>query len=113
MTTNASNNENTFSSSADEKTNVLKYVDHHLKCWPQFFQLIKAGKKTHDLRRADDRDFRVGDRLLLEEFDPATKSYSGNSIMVRVTYVTSAEAPCALSDDALNPSYCILSITVI
>ncbi len=83
---------------------------HELKCWPQFFDAIAEGRKRHDLRRAYDRDFHVGDTLHLREFDPANNAYTGRDQVVHVTYVTSAELPCALSDGALNPDYCILSI---
>lgn len=84
--------------------------EHELKCWPQFFDAIAAGRKRHDLRRAYDRDFRVNDTLRLREFDPAANAYTGRDQMVHVTYVTSAEQPCALSDGALDKDYCILSI---
>ncbi len=85
-------------------------VTHDLKCWPEFFDSIAAGQKRHDLRRATDRDFRVDDRLRLHEFDPARDAYTGSNLLVRITYVTSAERPCALSEEALNPDFCILSI---
>lgn len=85
-------------------------VQHSLKCWPQFFDPISAGEKTHDLRRADDRDFRVGDILLLREFDPGLNVYTGRTLKVLITYITSADQPCALSNRALHPDYCILSI---
>ncbi|CAN7642308.1 DUF3850 domain-containing protein [Phenylobacterium sp. LjRoot219] len=84
--------------------------EHELKCWPQFFEAIAEGRKRHDLRRASDRDFQVGDTLRLREFDPVADDYTGRDQMVHVTYVTSAEQPCALSNGALNPDYCILSI---
>jgi Domain of unknown function (DUF3850) len=85
-------------------------VLHELKCWPQFFDAIAKGKKRHDLRRAYDRDIRAGDRLRLREFDPGPKRYTGREQIVEVTYITSAEQPCALSERALNPDFCILSI---
>jgi hypothetical protein len=85
---------------------------HRLKCWPEFFDPIRRGLKAHDLRRADDRAFAVGDRMLLEEYDPETASYTGRSVIVRITYITSADLPCALSQDALHPDFCILSITL-
>ncbi|QOZ06641.1 DUF3850 domain-containing protein [Bradyrhizobium sp. CCBAU 51765] len=84
--------------------------DHELKCWPQFFSEIEAGRKKHDLRRNDDRKFKVGDKILLREFDPKLNNYTGRSMMVQVTYVTSSDLPCALSKDALHPNFCILSI---
>lgn len=85
-------------------------LEHKLKSWPEFFRLILAGEKTHELRRCDDRDFHVGDTLHLQEFDPTIKRYTGRELWVKVTYITSANNPCALSEDSLNPDYCILSI---
>lgn len=87
-------------------------ITHELKCWPKFFTAIAQGEKRHDLRRATDRDFQVGDWLLLREFDPALDSYTGQTLRVAVTYVTSADMPCALSDQALHPEFCILSIAL-
>jgi|ERR1700730_159563 Domain of unknown function (DUF3850) len=85
-------------------------IEHTLKCWPQSFEAILAGEKTHDLRRADDRNFRVGDVVQLNEFNPASKRYTGRRLKVKITYITSADLPCALSKGALHPDYCILSI---
>jgi Domain of unknown function (DUF3850) len=98
---------------AEERSRQLQQTVHELKCWPQFFQAIKFGHKRHDLRRADDREFRVGDRLLLREYDPETRAYTGSTLMAEVSYITSAELPCALSKDALHPAFAILSIKVI
>lgn len=56
------------------------------KIWPEWFKLIKSGKKKFELRLAD---FRVkeGDVLLLEEWDPKTKKYTGKRIKKKVKYV--------------------------
>lgn len=83
---------------------------HELKCWPEFFEPISEDRKTHDLRRAGDRNFQIGDLLRLREFDPRTQAYTGREQLVEVTYITSAQVPCALSNGALDPGYCILSI---
>ncbi len=85
-------------------------VIHELKCWPPFFNAIAAGKKRHDLRRAHDRNFHVGDRMLLREFDPEEGRYTGREQLMEITYITSADQPCALSETALHTDYCILSI---
>lgn len=85
-------------------------ISHELKCWPAFFDAIASGAKRHDLRRAIDRDFRVGDALLLCEYDPDGGRYTGRRQTAVVTYVTSADMPCALSETALHPDFCILSI---
>ena len=85
-------------------------ITHELKCWPTFFQAILDGRKRHDLRRVDDRDFQVGDQLRLREFDPNLADYTGREQFVVVTYLTSADKPCALSGEALGRDYGILSI---
>jgi len=94
----------------EHRVNERGSIEHTVKSWPKFFELIRTGKKTHDLRRADDRDFRIGDTLRLQEFDPKTNMYTGREIIAKITYITSAEDPCALSDAALHPDFCILSI---
>jgi hypothetical protein len=86
-------------------------IEHKVKSWPQLFEATLTGAKTHDLRRAGDRDYRVGDILRLQEFDPDTRRYTGRELRVRITYITSAQFPCALSETTLDPAYCILSIT--
>lgn len=95
---------------AQKSENARSAVTHELKCWPKFFAAIARGEKRHDLRRATDRDFRLGDRLLLREFDPERDAYTGKTQLVTITYITSADLPCALSKQALNPDFCILSI---
>ena len=56
------------------------------KIWPEYFELVKSGKKKFELRLAD---FRVkeGDVLLLEEWNPKTKKYTGRKIKRKVKYV--------------------------
>ena len=86
-------------------------IEHKVKSWPALFEATLSGAKTHELRRTNDRDYQVGDTLLLQEFDPQTQQYTGREVTVSITYITSAIFPCALSDTSLNPDYCILSIT--
>ena len=85
-------------------------IEHRVKSWPHLFEATLSGAKTHEMRRASDRDYRTGDTLLLQEYDQKAKEYTGRQLRVRVTYVTSASFPCALSGDGLHPDYCILSI---
>lgn len=93
-----------------DSSSSVDMTTHELKCWPEFFQAILERRKTHDLRRSDDRTFRVGDLLKLREFDPKSERYTGRDQTVEVTYITSADVPCALSGQAMDPAYCILSI---
>lgn len=46
---------------------------HELKCWPSQFDAIERGDKTFEVRRNDDRDFAVGDVLVLRKWDPARR----------------------------------------
>lgn len=82
---------------------------HSLKSWPRFFNPISMGHRTHELRR-NDRDFQEDDVLELREFDPVTQNYTGKSCRVVIISMTSAHVPCAVSDEALHPDFCILSV---
>ena len=59
---------------------------HILKTWPGYFQLVFSGVKKFELRK-NDRDFKVGDLLILMEFYPDAQSYSGREVRVVVTGV--------------------------
>lgn len=59
---------------------------HMLKCWPEQFAAVRLGDKNFEFRK-DDRDYEVGDTLFLQEFDPATLTYSGRHETKIVTYI--------------------------
>ena len=59
---------------------------HQLKTWPNFFNEILSGIKPFEFRY-DDRGFKVGDILLLQEWDPKKKSFTGNAVEKKVTYI--------------------------
>lgn len=59
---------------------------HKLKTWPPYFNDSFFGNKSFELR-FNDRDYKVGDYLVLEEWDPKTKEYSGRSLMRQVNYI--------------------------
>lgn len=56
------------------------------KVWPDFFQRIADGDKTFELRLAD-FECKEGDTLVLREWDPGTKEYTGRALEKKVTYV--------------------------
>ncbi|WP_148716827.1 DUF3850 domain-containing protein [Chitinolyticbacter meiyuanensis] len=63
---------------------------HDLKIRPVWFRLQREGLKPFEVRR-DDRDFQVGDRLLLREItEGLMPEYTGQTLLVEVT--------CALDD---------------
>lgn len=58
----------------------------HKKVWPDFFEKILSGEKTYELRLAD-FECKPGDTLILEEWDPKNKDYTGRKIEKTVTFV--------------------------
>ena len=56
------------------------------KTWPEYFQLIIDGKKNYDMRIAD-FECEEGDILVLREWNPETKEYTGRVSEKEVTYV--------------------------
>lgn len=64
---------------------------HYLKTYIEFFQATKRGDKNFELR-IDDRDYSVGDILVLMEYDPAIGFTKSEDIWLRVTY-TLAKQP--------------------
>jgi hypothetical protein len=65
-----------------------KATYHELKTWPQYYKAIVSGEKRFEIR-VKDRDFKVGDVLILREYDPDAKAYLGGEYWVRVTYMVS------------------------
>lgn len=86
--------------------------DYEVKSWPWFFSEMIAGKKKHDMRDKRDREYKVGDRMLLREFDPRTGKYTGQSATAYITYITDNVTPCAMSSSALDNNHAILSVSV-
>lgn len=57
---------------------------HELKIYPKYFKAILDGKKTFEIRK-DDRDFQVGDSIVLKEWDNI--KYSGREIQAIIKYM--------------------------
>jgi hypothetical protein len=83
---------------------------HYVKSWPQFFSLMVEGVKKHDMRNMKDRNYKVGDTLVLKEYDPFKGVYTGRAAFFKITYITSNATPCALSSAMLDHDACILSL---
>ena len=61
-------------------------MKHEKKTWPDYFQKIWEGKKTYETRLAD-WECEEGDILVLREWDPKTKDYTGRVLEKKVTFV--------------------------
>jgi len=98
---------------------VKPRIRHELKCWPQFFVETRGGRKKFELRRAD-RDFHVGDELLLKEWKPdptVVDGYTGRELLVRVDYIMDADTVRQLIHPLLEPDewdeYVIMSVSLV
>lgn len=76
-------------------------MTHDLNIRPEYLEAVKSGKKKFEIRR-NDRNYGVGDTLILREWDG--ENYTGSGTVVKVTYVLGDYAP------GLKPGYCILGI---
>lgn len=56
------------------------------KVWPEYFNQILSGEKTFELRLAD-WECKAGDILVLKEWNPENKEYTGREVEKEITYV--------------------------
>lgn len=56
------------------------------KIWPEYFEAVASGKKRFELR-LNDFEVKEGDTLLLEEWDPKAREYTGRKIEKKAAYV--------------------------
>lgn len=61
---------------------------HELKILPEYYRAIIEGQKTFEIRN-NDRNFQVGDYLILKEFND--EKYTRQWVAVKVTYITNYE----------------------
>lgn len=59
---------------------------HNLKCWPEYFEAVWFERKTFEIR-INDRDFKVGDMLKLEEYNREGGFCTGNCVYAEVVYL--------------------------
>jgi hypothetical protein len=78
---------------------------HHLKCRCLFYEDILSGKKTFEIRR-NDRNYQVGDILMLKEWDDTCDMedghFTGREVQRLVVYMTGFEQ---------KPGYVVMGIT--
>lgn len=61
-------------------------MTHKLKILPKYFEAVVDGSKTFEIRR-NDRDYKVGDILILQEWSDTTFDYTGKQIEKRISYI--------------------------
>jgi len=65
---------------------------HRLKTLTNYYQDVEKGKKNFEVR-FNDRNFKVGDILYLEEFVPPS-TYTGRQIIKEVVYILDDQDFC-------------------
>lgn len=56
------------------------------KIWPEYFEAVSKGAKNFEFRLAD-WNVEAGDILILKEWDPNTKIFTGRELSRKVSYV--------------------------
>lgn len=62
-------------------------ITHKVKTWPVQYDAVDVGEKLHEVRTFD-RDYQVGDSLMLEKWDPLNNVYLGPRRLVDITHIT-------------------------
>lgn len=75
---------------------------HRLKTWPVVFESIVDRSKTFEFRK-NDRDFKQGDLVVLEEWEPDNQKYTGRTETFTVGHV--AQRAWGIPD-----GYCVFSL---
>lgn len=73
---------------------------HELKIYQEYFEAVKDGRKKFEIRK-NDRNYKVGDILVLLEYDKYYEAFTGEKITVEITYLT---------DYAQQDGYVVLGI---
>ena len=82
-------------------------MTHELKILPGYFSDIMFDNKNFEIRK-NDRDYHVGDKLILKEWKPDQHIYTGNEITATVNYIHYGNG-----DFGLAEGYCVMGLTEI
>ena len=77
-------------------------MEHELKIYPEYYKEVLLGFKKVEVRK-NDRNYQVDDILILNEFDPKKRKYTGSQVIRKVDYV--------LECNGLESGYVVLQIS--
>lgn len=78
---------------------------HELKIICNFFNDILFSNKNFEIRK-NDRDFKVNDILILKEYNPIEKKYTGCTAKCKVIYILNHED----FPEGIQDGYCVMGI---
>lgn len=59
---------------------------HELKTLPNYYQAVRDGLKTFECR-FNDRNFQIGDTVILKEYLPESQFYTGRQYEIKIKYI--------------------------
>lgn len=74
---------------------------HSVKIQPHYFNDVLTGRKTFEVRK-NDRNYRVGDYIALNEWCDTKKEYTGRCCLVYIDYL--------IADEYCKEGFVIMSI---
>ena len=77
-------------------------MTHELKILPKYFGAVSLREKTFEIRK-NDRDYHVGDTLVLKEWDG--EKYTGRQISRYVNYIYYGDGSYGLPE-----GYCVMNL---
>lgn len=83
--------------------NTIEVKTHKVKCWPQYFLKLKTGEKTFEVR-LNDRNYKVGDILINQEWELVSGTYTGDEVKHTITYILE-------NYDALKPDFVVMALS--
>ena len=84
--------------------NPAQHQNHELKIWPGCFAAVQADNKPFDVRE-NDRNYQVGDELLLREVELESEQYTGRTLTRWVSYVLQGGV------FGIEPGWCVLGFS--
>jgi len=94
----------------DGVTHMTTPTTHELKSWPECFEALNSGTRTFDLRK-NDRNYQVGDILVLKEFEPDNSTFSGRWCRRKIVHMLKGAGDgCIESLKGLAVNYVILGL---
>ena len=79
---------------------------HTLKILPEYYRALLEGRKTFEVRK-NDRDFREGDTLMLEQYDTELARTFGAPLWLKVTYVLKG------GQFGIEEGYCVMGVKIL